>query len=539
MSGRFRPTIRTALLGLVGIPLIAMVVGLAYDTSERSHADVAEAYRVATAINDIAASQTEQFLSRAEYILTELSRRPQVRALDPANCDPLLADWRQLQPAYANILTLDARGLLVCSATGIQPGQAAGPDPKYYFAETVRTGKFTVGKPAKGFVTGRWVATLAYPIRNGDGQVIGVVAASVDLAQFQSFAPTRKLEADGVSGIINGEGTIIARSEEAEQRVGRVSDAVSANLMLAQRRGVIRSRDYKGIDRLYAFTSIPRSDWIAFTSLDTATVLAPAQRLALERLALAMAAILAIAALTLWVSRRISKPVEALSKTIMALTEGDPNARPTADGPLEIYQIAVEFSAMLDALALGAESLRANRAMLNAALDSMSDALFISDTQGRFIHFNEAFATYHKFCNRQECAKTLGEYPHLFDVYSATGECLPLEQWAVPRALRGETAANVEFTLKRKDTGETWIGSYNFAPIHDKDGAIIGSVVTARDITARKQAELRIHEQLVELLRWQELTIGREDRMLQLKAEVNELLARQGQPIRYSGEGDS
>ena len=486
---RLRPTIRTALLGLVGIPLIAMVVGLAYDTSERSQADIAEAYRVATAINDIAASQTEQFLSRAEYVLSELSRRPQVRALDRANCDPLLADWKQLQPAYANILTLDATGLLVCSATGIQPGQAAGPDPRYYFSETVRTRKFTAGKPAKGFITGRWVSTLAYPIQNSDGQVIGVVAAAVDLAQFQSFGPTGKLKADGVFGIINGEGTIIARSEEAEQRVGRVSDAVSAKIMLAQRRGVMRSRDYRGIDRLYAFTSIPRSDWIAFTSLDTAAVLAPAQRLALERLALVIAAMLAITALTLWASRRIAKPVEALSKTIAALTDGKLDARPIADGPLEIYQIAVEFSAMLDTLAITTESLRANRATLDAALDSMGDAVFISDTEGLFIHFNAAFATFHKFRNKEECAKTLVEYPMFLQVYSASGELLPLEQWAVPRALRGETAANVEFTLKRIDTGETWTGSYNYSPIHGKDGAIVGSVVTARDVTDFKQAQ--------------------------------------------------
>ncbi len=310
---RFRPTIRTALLGLVGIPLIALFMELAYDTRQQSQADIAEAYRTAAALNDITAAQTEQFLSRAEYILTELARRPQIQALDRANCDPLLADWKHLQPAYAKILTLDANGRLVCSATGSQPGPAAGPEPKYYCAETVRTGKFTVGKPAKGFVTGRWVSTLAYPVRNGDGQLIGVVAASVDLAQFRSFGPARKLQADGVVWIINGEGTIIARSEEAEQRVGQVSDAASTKIMLAQQRGVIRSRDYKGVDRLYSFTSIPRSDWIAFTSLDTAAVLAPAQRLALERLALGMAVMLAIAALTLWASRRISKPVEALS----------------------------------------------------------------------------------------------------------------------------------------------------------------------------------------------------------------------------------
>lgn len=56
----------------------------------------------------------------------------------------------------------------------------------------------------------------------------------------------------------------------------------------------------------------------------------------------------------------------------------------------------------------------------------------------------------------------------------------------------------------------------------------------SRDITERKQSEEQIRRQLDELLRWQELMVGREERMLQLKAEVNELLAHQGQPERYS-----
>jgi len=61
--------------------------------------------------------------------------------------------------------------------------------------------------------------------------------------------------------------------------------------------------------------------------------------------------------------------------------------------------------------------------------------------------------------------------------------------WAVPRALRGETVTNAEYRLRRKDTGETWVGSYSFAPIRDNDGAVIGSVVVGRDITEHKKAE--------------------------------------------------
>src|ERR1039457_2482889 len=145
------------------------------------------------------------------------------------------------------------------------------------------------------------------------------------------------------------------------------------------------------------------------------------------------------------------------------------------------------------------EESRESKAKLEAALASMTDAVFVSDAAGTFIDFNEAFATFHRFRNKAECAKTFAEYPDILDVFMATGELAPLEMWAVPRALRGETVTNAEYTLRRKDTGETWVGSYSFGPIRDKAGAIVGSVVVGRDITEHKRAEQALQENATRL----------------------------------------
>jgi PAS domain S-box-containing protein len=138
------------------------------------------------------------------------------------------------------------------------------------------------------------------------------------------------------------------------------------------------------------------------------------------------------------------------------------------------------------------ETLRESRAKLEAALSSMTDAVFISNNAGEFIEFNDAFATFHKFGNKNECAKTFAEYPDFLEVYMENGEIAPIDMWAVPRALRGETATNAEYLLRRKDTGETWVGSYSFSPIRDKDDNVVGSVVVGRDITERKRGEEEI-----------------------------------------------
>ncbi len=140
-----------------------------------------------------------------------------------------------------------------------------------------------------------------------------------------------------------------------------------------------------------------------------------------------------------------------------------------------------------------AEEARITKSKLEAALASMTDAVFISDVEGRFIHFNDAFATFHRFKSREDCAKTFAEYPAFLNFSRPSGELAPPEEWPLRRALRGETGMLVEYIIKQR-SGETFIGSYNYAPIRDSGGDIAGAVVTARDVTDKKRAMYRLRE---------------------------------------------
>ena len=137
----------------------------------------------------------------------------------------------------------------------------------------------------------------------------------------------------------------------------------------------------------------------------------------------------------------------------------------------------------------GEEALRESQAKLRAALVSMTDAVLVTDAKGLFLDFNEAFASFHRFETKADCLKTLADYGQLFEVYSPEGELVPLEVWPVSRALRGEKQSAAEYTIRRKDLGLSWVGSYSFAPIRDSAGRIAGSVMVARDITELKKAE--------------------------------------------------
>jgi hypothetical protein len=75
-------------------------------------------------------------------------------------------------------------------------------------------------------------------------------------------------------------------------------------------------------------------------------------------------------------------------------------------------------------------------------------------------------------------------------------------------------------------------------PERNDGGQIVGYVGTITDITDRKQNEARVAEQMAELNRWHDAMLGRERRVIEMKQEVNALLAQLGQPPRYDSVPD-
>ncbi|MDW5564128.1 MAG: PAS domain S-box protein [Methanomassiliicoccus sp.] len=138
------------------------------------------------------------------------------------------------------------------------------------------------------------------------------------------------------------------------------------------------------------------------------------------------------------------------------------------------------------------ESALTSNAKLNAALHSMTDAVLIADPQGGIVEVNEAFVRFHRLKDKKEAFKRLSQCLDRNEVFLPDGTPVVADQRSVPRALRGETATGVEYRLQRKDTGESWWGSYSFGPIRDEVGAIVGAVVAVRDITEKKESVERL-----------------------------------------------
>ena len=372
-------SIRATLFGLVSIPIVALIGFMAYDTYHQYTVDIQETYRIADTIRALSAAQAEHTIAEAKFTLSELAKRPLILALNPKQCDPILVDIKQLHPDYANLLLLNAQGVLVCSAISTNPGTSKGPDPKYFFKELQRTHQFTVGKPAKGFVSGRWVSSLAYPLENANGKLLGAVVISVDLIKYQPVTNKKDLPPQAIVGIINEEGVLIARSDGSENRIGLRSNAPAVKEMLGQQSGFVRSIDYQGAKRFYAFSPIANTKWISFVSLDEASVFAPLIDIAVARLAYVAALLLLILVVTVRILKAVAKPVEAISQTIGQIAGGNTTARVTPDGPSEIQHFGVQLNTMLDARKEDDAKLQQSEQRYRALTEWTAESLLVHD----------------------------------------------------------------------------------------------------------------------------------------------------------------
>jgi signal transduction histidine kinase len=132
------------------------------------------------------------------------------------------------------------------------------------------------------------------------------------------------------------------------------------------------------------------------------------------------------------------------------------------------------------------EALRDQKILLEAILDQAADAIIVCDEQGRFTFANAAAR---RMALHDPRGTTLDVYASVWGAARyPDGRRVPLEEWPISRALRGETAVGREVRLIRPD-GIHYDVLISAAPLNNADGDLVGAVAGLLDITEYRRAE--------------------------------------------------
>jgi PAS domain S-box-containing protein len=119
---------------------------------------------------------------------------------------------------------------------------------------------------------------------------------------------------------------------------------------------------------------------------------------------------------------------------------------------------------------------------LEAVFTSLTEGVIVVDRAGVIVNANPPVLRAIGLESVGE--RRIAELAADFELTRLDGAPIPLDDWPVSRALRGERFANVPARVHLRRTGATRVFSYSGGPVQDDAGEQILAVATFRDITA-------------------------------------------------------
>ena len=493
---------------LANVPLLGLML---YIAGEIRRSEVSSAETEMQGLARIAESRLGIILGASEGLLYALSEVPALARGDADACARLYENLRRRSRHITSLVVTDETGAGRCDSAGARSTLFIGD--REYFARARETRRLAVGAPVISRLSGKPVVPLAFPLADAQGNFRGVLASGVDLNLFAETFVGTLADRDLIFNIWDAEGKILyppmqtAGSEIRRAVVARQAPLVSVNALGPD-----------GAASFYIITGLEKQIGArAAISLGVpmANLLAHSDRAYSQILlyfsivfAASLAAALALAEFT------VGRKVVALSAAAERLASGDLAARTgLRHGGDELGRLARSFDAMGDNLQVRALELRRAHEMARVAH-------IVTGPGGEFVSWSDTLPAIlgTEGGNVPRSTRAWLERIHPADQGAFRESAL--------RAATTKARQDIEYRLRRDD-GE-WVHIRQSMESLDERAAGDGALrwfSTLQDVSARKEAERRIRDQLEHLSLLDEITRSTGER-LDLKSIFQIVLSR-------------
>ncbi|MEW7847872.1 ATP-binding protein [Massilia aurea] len=250
--------------------------------------------------------------------LNGIAKSPQLAGGDLEDFHATAA--RLTRPDWLGVILNDAGGKAVFSTMspfGAPPGHVAEPASLH---QALRERRPVVGRVARG-ITGLAAVPVRVPVTGPGGQS-WILTAAVQPNRFLDVIARQKIPSDSVIAVLDGAGSLVARSRNQERTVVGAPSESLRRLMQAGPDGVGQVKTLEGDAVISGYATSPRYGWAVAVGAPSAGLgVVFFKRFAVYMLG-AWVVLAACIALASWLSGRIVRRIESVQVGAAALGSG-------------------------------------------------------------------------------------------------------------------------------------------------------------------------------------------------------------------------
>ncbi len=410
--------------------------------------------------------------------------------LDPSLLQNAAALQERLEGSPA-ILSMFNAGIFVTGVDGVAIASApaslgrVGTDysDRDFIAAATGEGRSTIGKPVVGKHLQTPTVSIAVPVRDTQGKVLGALVGATNLGK-PNFLDKVTQSHYGKSGgylLIAPQHKLFITATD-KSRIMQPLPAPGLNAMhdrfMAGYEGSGVAVNSRGVSELSAAKGIPATGWFVVATLPTEEAFAPIDAMTRRVLLSTLVFSLIAGVLTWWlITRMLQQRFAPMLGASRALSNQLANDQPVQSLPVtsqdEIGELIGGFNRLL-------QSLQQRDQYQRALLDNFPFAVWLKDTEGRFLAVNAGFAELFG-------ARNAGALVGKTDLDIAPQDLAERYRADDRAVLESRQKKNVEEEIVVAGN-RRWFETYK-APVIDRNGALLGTVGFARDITNRREAE--------------------------------------------------
>jgi diguanylate cyclase (GGDEF)-like protein/PAS domain S-box-containing protein len=186
--------------------------------------------------------------------------------------------------------------------------------------------------------------------------------------------------------------------------------------------------------------------------------------------------------------KRITSPLDTLSRTMQRAQAGDTSVNAEVIGPVEIARIADVFNDMMAALNERQEELFREKERALFTLESIADGVITTNTVGQVIYLNPVAERLTGVTMEQARSLELNDIFRIFNTVTRVEDNNPIEECLQSGVVMGP----LQHRLYRPRLGDEIHIKHSVAPIKNREGAIAGAVMVFHDETEARKLEQKL-----------------------------------------------